>query len=386
MPRASRFDEEKQAEIIRYLVSGKSQRETSAKYDYAQSAVNNLYKKVKAMVKDYATNHSVEETVSHFEKWDISEEWLNENDILCTPPVKEIDKSFLVKKYQSGVSMAECAEIYDISETEVREILDEFSAIIREDKPVRTDFIQDNIEDLPPIHTYDIVYVKNAKLSYDRDRGFNAENCCRPAIVISPQDFMNNSINKSAEKNKGHLTVIYGTTRIVADNKYNIILPKFYTGKEGQFSVCSVDSVSINDIDIPKNGRFSHLNDYDISRLKEKLYCYFMNDNDYPHNENVEFDVTESVKYLFEHSFDRNQIHDFFKMAELDVDKKEIQSILDRAGYGGIKLLPAKSQDIETINVDSTDTTELKTQIEVLQAKLSVYEKFYEKTNVSVNI
>ncbi len=385
MPRKSKFDEEKQAEIIRFLVAGHSQREAHLKYDYAQSAVNGLYRKAKAMVADYATNHSVEDTVSHFDKWDISEQWLADNEIACTPPEKELNESALVRNYQNGVSMDECAEIYDIGIDEVREVLDRNSVIIREDKASSKDIDNDELYKLPKFHTYDIVFVKKSHYGVDRINTDN--NVCRPAIIITPQDYLNNN---DANRKYANLTVIYGSTRVVADNKYNFVVEKYYTGKRSQYSVNSVDTIKYSDVVLPRNDSFSHLNDYDIERLKEKLYCYFLNavyyhTNNIADNE-IDIDVTEPVKQLFEHGFNRNEILDFLKSIELDVDKAEIQSILDRAGYGGIKALPPMPQELEALSVDEEQPVDLLQQIAVLEAKLSVYEKIFTKTNVSVNI
>ena len=85
MPTARKFSDEDKIEMVKMLISGATQRAVSTKFNYAQSSINKLYSKSKAMVKDFATNHSIDETVEHFKKWGISEIWLAENDIICTP-------------------------------------------------------------------------------------------------------------------------------------------------------------------------------------------------------------------------------------------------------------------------------------------------------------
>lgn len=381
MPTARKFSDEDKIEMVKMLISGATQRAVSTKFNYAQSSINKLYSKAKAMIKDFATNHSIDETVKHFKKWGISEIWLSENDIICTPPVKELNKMALVRNYQMGVNIVECADIYDISEEEVRDVLNEYSVIIREGAETV------DVYDLPQLHTYDIVFVKNGK--YGVDRNPNIKCVSRPAIVLTPNDVLNNYEKNRA---KGNITVIYGTANIYADNKYNLVVDKYYTGKKTQFELNRFDTIHYTDICVPRNNCFSYLNDKDVERLQEKLLSYFCDDIEiHDENEEEEIEVVEPVKKLFENGFDRMEIYDFFKSANIDVSKAEIQSILDTNGFGGVKAIPKTVSVIEdtpepkVLTLDPTNA-DYEKQIAVLEAKISVYEKIYDKSNVSVNI
>lgn len=386
-----RIDEKTRVAMIAEIIGGKKQAEMVVKYGYSSpSPVSTIMTKFKAMVTDYSKCHTLGETLEQYADYSVTEQWLDDNNIVCAPPKKTVNVDALLRNYRMGASLDECADIYDITTDEVRKYLIEAHIPIREDEQgdygegfITTEDNATDIEykELPPLHTYDIVWVKNAKLSVEKK--VMDVSASRPAIVVSPQDYIDHCYKV---KQIANIQVIYGTTKIVADNKYNLVTNCYYTGKETQYSLSRIDSVKIRDILMPRNDTFAHLNDNDIKRLKEKLLCFFVgkiNNNDLPKEETI--DISDSIIDLFKKGLSRPDIYSFFKNTEYDVSAGEIQSILDKAGYSGIQRNTPVCESEEKV-VNATADSELQHKLDICEAKLSVYENIFDKTRTTLTI
>lgn len=376
-------------EIVKEIISGTSQKDVSIKYKYAQSSISGLMKKTKAMIDDFASNHSLEDTIEKYADCGITEAWLNENGIVCTPPKISVNENALLRNYRTGASLEDCAEIYEISVDEVREIVANANIPIREDedRPVGEGFIttEDYATDVeykkPNIHTYDVVWVANAKYGDARDEIESRLGKYRPAIILSPQWF----IDSQTDMKWARVQVIYGTTKVFADNHYAIVINKYYTGKESEYQLGNLDTIKMRDIQIKE--KYPHLSVQDQERLKDKISSFFIGEDrikEVVENEPETVDVTDSVIDLFQRGLNRPEIYDFFKTTEYDVSNAEIQSILQKAGYGSMKRFTIDETAQE--EVVETHDTDKDTQIEILKAKLSVYESIFANKTVSINV
>lgn len=381
---AGKENKEKKIEIIKYIMSEKTVAQTASYFGYKGLAtVYKVLSAFKAMVSDYASNHTKNEVLEHYAEYRITEQWLNDNHIFCF----SVDDKIL-KDYKSGKCLVEIALTCDVDEKYVREIVKTAKIPIREDEDA-VDFgkghitIEDNATDIgikpsPQLKRGDIVFVNGAKYSWRKDK--IPSDSARPAIVLSPQWQLNSGSDC--------VTVAYGTTQMYrTDISKNIIqLNKYYTGKEFCCQLTQIDTVSVTDIQY--NESYPHLNDIDMTRVEEGLSDYFgiSNQQDFDVIEISDEEISNMVISLFETGLNRNVIYDILKNSVYECDKALIQSILDKNGYAGVKQIDTHSECDSAKSCNPYEGVK-EGDIELIkaQAKLSVYESIFSKVS-SLNI
>lgn len=374
-------NEKKKIEIIRYIMSKKTVAQTASYFGYKGLAtVYKVLSVFKAMVTDYAKNHTLEETVSNFEEYRLTEKWLIQNDIECC----KFDVEKLLNDYRSGITIKQLETIYKKSETEIRTMLSKTNIPIREDEEKTnfgTGFItaeknQRILEHKFSIRRNDIIYVKSAKAAWEKDK-YPSPNG-RPAIVISSDEFNAKLLS---------VMVVYLSSKAEKHYDGDAILTGnyFYNSYPVHKAQCkNIDTIHINDIDSVAG----HLNEDDIETLNTVLLRCL--------NISSESDGINSEKLcidLFEKGLTRPEIFDVLSDIS-DINKSEIQSILDLNGYSGIKSISGNVADVPSIDDIESDYedeiayvmhsdeeyTALEKELISVRAERDVYKNLLEKS------
>lgn len=390
---AGKKNEQKKGEVIRYIMSGKNVTQATAYFGYkSDESIYRILRMFKPEVVDYANEHTLAETLEHFAVYDLTEKWLNDNEIICY----KITSEDILNEYRKGVSISEIAESYNLTETEIRTEIVAAHIPIREDEE-ETDkgegfiTIEENATDIgynvlspdTTIRKGDIVWVRNAKNSVNRTP--EQKSNPRPAIVVSPNFVLTNN-------NNNNIAVIYGTTKINESSPLDLVVNSYYTGKETQYIMDKIDTIARRDILPPQKGSFVHLNISDMKRLDEALLRFFCSDT-YADNSVIDFsddEISDLVIKLFNKGLNRVDIYDVLEQTAYFAPKALIQSVLDKNGYGGIKQIETKNEvsdvftksigyDAEDENVE--EITEVDIELIEAKAKLSVYESIFSKVS-----
>lgn len=369
-------NEKEKVEIVKALIGGETQRSVMERYGYSStSSISRILSVASAMIKDYSKTHTLAETLKNYEHFGLTAEWLNNNKIQCAER-KPLNENAIVRNYGYGMTISECCTTYGATEDEIREILSRNNIPIEEDK-------------LPDLQTGDIVWIKNGKMTNERDLFTNIPN--RPALVITPQFQLTKGVK--------NIVVIFGTSHEPDAPKWTYFRTnKYYTGKETYYNFLNTTSVSINEILPPNEKKFPHLNSSDYSVLRTMVGGYFggkfYNPN-YSNNDDAESitddELNSFIVSLFENGLNRNQIYDVISDTVYDCDKAFIQSVLDKAGYDGVKSVIEEKEEPQVEYVTTTDAelakniNDLTIENVKLNAELSVYKKFFEKVG-TINV
>lgn len=388
---AGKKNEQKKGEVIRYIMSGKNVTQATSYFGYkSDESIYRILRMFKPEVVDYANEHTLAETLEHFAVYDLTEKWLNDNEIICY----KITSEDILNEYRKGVSISEIAESYNLTETEIRTEIVAAHIPIREDEEDVDNgegfiTIEDNATDIGtnsipatyPLRFGDVVWVRNAKNTFG---DFSLGNSARPAIVLSNDTYLKSNLSLNAG-----ITVVFGSAQIYKDSDFALILSEGYLGKAGEYQLNNIRTVRKQNIIFSKYGKqFPHLNKDDLERLKEKI-CNFFNIEKRKLLPDVE-EVENLVIRLFNKGLNRVDIYDVLEQTAYFAPKALIQSVLDKNGYEGIKQIETKNEvsdvftkpigyDAEDENVE--EITEVDIELIEAKAKLSVYESIFSKVS-----
>lgn len=379
---AGKENKEKKIEIIKYIMSEKTVAQTASYFGYKGLAtVYKVLSAFKAMVSDYAINHTLEETVSNFEEYRLTEKWLTQNNIECC----KFDVERLLNDYRSGITIKQLETIYKKSETEIRTMLSKTNIPIREDEEntnFGTGFITAEkderiFEYKYPIRRNDIVYIKNAKNGWEKDK-FPSPNG-RPAIVVSSDEFNSKLLS---------IMVIYLSSKTETIHKGDALIQGHYLTERFQTrrALCvNIDTIHINDVDSVAG----HLNEEDALAVDNALLEAL---NIRKSDDSISFlNLEPLVINLFEKGLTRPEIFDVLNTVSSDFGKADIQSILDLNGYSGIKSISDTIDDVSSSDdVDEEEITyvmhsdeeytALEKELISVRAERDVYKNLLEKS------
>lgn len=332
-------NDEKKVEVIKFIMRGKTVRETADKFGYlSNESVYKVMRKFKPMVEDYAKNHTLEDTLINFRGYGLTEEWLINNGIQCYSSNNEE----ILRKYRFGTSLEELTKMFGKTDEELRTLLKDNRIPVREDeaKIIRGEgfiTIEENATDINyrKLVTGNIVFIRQAK--YSTDKNVIPSEINRPALVISPQWYL--------DSNNQTFTVIYGTT---VPQKYEqdcLKINQYYTGKETYFPFNRIDTVRYTDLSIRKGG-YEILSEIDqkIFRVKFGNYFGFTSDEKFEIQDEEKSDM---IVKLFNLDLSRAEIQTFLQDTVYSCSKSLIQSTLDLNGYSGVKKISDTYDEIE---------------------------------------
>lgn len=371
---AGKKNEQKNTEIIRYIMSGKTPAQATDYFGYKSiNSVYRLLRMFKPEVEDYASNHTLKEVLEHFKEFLLTEKWLNQNGIECY----QFDTKKLLKDYCNGIAINELMGIYSKSEDEIRLMLNKARIPIREDEE-RTNFgagfitaekNQKILEHKFSIRRNDIIYVKSAKAAWEKDK-YPSPNG-RPAIVISSDEFNAKLLS---------IMVVYLSSKAEKHYDGDAILTGnyFYNSYPVRKAQCiNIDTIHINDIDSVAG----HLNEEDIETLNTVLLrCLNIS------SEGDNIDLENLCIDLFEKGLTRPEMFDVLSDIS-DINKSEIQKILDLNGYSGVKSVNDYSNDDDEYEEDYIYSNHSDEEYEALEKELisvkaerDVYKNLLEKS------
>lgn len=371
-------NDEKRIEVIKYIMSGKSVAQTTLKFGYAsRESVYRILRAFTPMVDDYAKNHTLNETLDNFKKYGLTEKWLNNNDIDCL----KFNAEELLKKYRYGSSIDELIQLYNKSNEEIRQILTENRIPIREDeaKIVRGEgfiTIEKNATDInyKSLFTGSIVFVKQAK--YATDKNVMPSSIVRPALVVSPQWYLNT--------NKQTFTVIYGTTKLQKYENDCLKVNEYYTGKETYFPFNRIDTIRYTDL-AQRIGEYEVLSEVDMNEFKRKFGEYF-NINYVADFEVTDDEISKMILKLFNCGLNRNKINSVLNDTLYSCSKSLIQSTLDLNGYSGVKFInelneeEVEEEDLAYAIHSDEEYELLEKELLAVKAERDVYKNLLEKS------
>jgi len=364
----------KRIEIIKCILSGKSIQEVADEFGY--SSVSSIYKFLrtfKSMVEDYAGNHTLKETLENFNVYGLTESWIISNEIHCY----KSNNDDILRKYRFGTSIEELTKMFDISNEEIRQILTENRIPIREDetKIVRGEgfiTIEENATDInyKQLFTGNIVFVRQAK--YSTDKNVMPSSVTRPALVISPQWYLNT--------NKQTFTVIYGTT---APQKYEdscLKLNKYYTGKETYFPFNRIDTIRYTDL-AQRIREYEVLSEVDMNEFKRKFGEYFYI-NYVSDSEVTDDEISEIILKLFNCGLNRNEICLVLKDSLYSCTESMVKKVLNSNGYSEVECISelTDEEDLAYAIHSDEEYEQLEKELLAIKAERDVYKNLLEKS------
>ncbi len=371
---------EKEVEVIKYIMSGKTIRETANKFGYlSNESVYRILRKFKPMVEDYAKTHTFTETLKNFKGYGLTENWITNNEIQCY----NTNDDEILRKYRFGTSLEELTEAYGKTDEELRALLKNNRIPIREDeaKIIRGEgfvTIEENATDInfKQLFTGNIVFVKQAK--YATERNIMPSFITRPALVISPQWYLNT--------NKQTFTVIYGTTKPQKYEENCLKINPYYTGKETYFPFNRIDTIRYVDL-AERIGEYNVLSEADMNEFKIKFGEYF-GINFVTDFEATDNEKSEMILKLFNCGLNRNEINSVLDNTLYSCNKSMIQSTLDSKGYLGIKCISEltdedaefKEEDLTYAIHSDEEYEQLEKELLTIKAERDVYKSLLEKT------